>query len=430
MNYVLFKNESKYNTLRSLINNDHGWYSNKDFVSILKKEQNRSNRMGLPISYVVFDLSRYSDVASKAEFIYLLRKLVILISLNTEEHDIKHLPCTSKIGLLFSDTYLSETKAFIEMIYQKIYYHLQSLGMDEVSKIMRLIAISPYLLNQETEPGKIEVKSGLTGNSILDNNKKEYDNYRIMFNEMLDRYTDQNVRVSDIGAVSLIASNSWKKIIHERWITFSYTYVKRFFDILGAVFWLISFSPMILIVGIAIKLTSKGPVLFKQKRLGELGRPFNFLKFRTMYTDCDSSIHEKYVKSLINGDNEINNGTGKVPLYKLSNDTRITTIGKFLRKTSIDEIPQLINVIKGEMSLVGPRPPLSYEVEEYKNWHYRRILEVKPGITGLWQVSGRNKTTFDEMVKMDIQYSENWSFLLDLKILFKTVKAVLDCEGN
>ena len=117
------------------------------------------------------------------------------------------------------------------------------------------------------------------------------------------------------------------------------------------------------------------------------------------------------------------------PVYKITNDPRITPIGNFLRKTSIDELPQLWNVLKGEMSLVGPRPPIPYEVEEYQVWHYRRLLEAKPGITGLWQVSGRNKTTFDEMVRLDLKYSRNWTFGLDLKILFKTIKVMFTKEG-
>jgi lipopolysaccharide/colanic/teichoic acid biosynthesis glycosyltransferase len=185
-----------------------------------------------------------------------------------------------------------------------------------------------------------------------------------------------------------------------------------------------------IMIAVAIKLTSKGPVLFKQERYGHLGKPFIFLKFRTMHINSDSSIHENYVKKLINGQNgEINKGTEDKPVYKMSDDPRVTKIGGFLRASSLDELPQFINVFKGDMSLIGPRPPIQYEVNEYKGWQYRRILEAKPGITGLWQVSGRNSTTFDEMVKLDIEYAQNVSFLLDLKILFKTIKAVLSTKG-
>jgi lipopolysaccharide/colanic/teichoic acid biosynthesis glycosyltransferase len=161
-----------------------------------------------------------------------------------------------------------------------------------------------------------------------------------------------------------------------------------------------------------------------------LGRPFTFFKFRTMHSNCDVEIHKAYVKKLINGDHEdINHGTEKDPMFKIVSDNRVTLIGKWLRRTSLDEIPQLFNVIKGYMSLIGPRPPLPYEVEVYKTGIISVLWEVKPGITGLWQVSGRNRTTFDEMVKFDIQYAENASLLLDIKIVFKTAAAMSVLEG-
>jgi lipopolysaccharide/colanic/teichoic acid biosynthesis glycosyltransferase len=206
--------------------------------------------------------------------------------------------------------------------------------------------------------------------------------------------------------------------------------LKRGLDLVGAVAGLILFSPVLLLAAILVKTTSRGPVLFKQKRVGYRGEFFTFLKFRTMYHNCESRIHQEYVKGLIRGKNDaINNGTAGQPVYKIKNDPRITPVGRFLRKTSLDELPQLWNVLVGEMSLVGPRPPIPYEVDEYQKWHRRRVLEVKPGITGLWQVSGRNKTTFDEMVRLDIQYARQWSLALDIKILLKTVKVMLIPNG-
>lgn len=179
-------------------------------------------------------------------------------------------------------------------------------------------------------------------------------------------------------------------------------------------------------IAAAIKLTSPGPVLFRQKRVGQHGRHFVFFKFRSMYVGTDSAAHQKYMKQLIAGTaaSEPHNGTGRV--YKLTRDPRITPIGAFLRRTSLDEVPQFLNVLLGDMSLVGPRPPIPYEVESYDAWHRRRLLAVKPGITGLWQVGGRNKLKFDEMVRLDLQYAASWSVWLDLKILFKTPRAVLD----
>jgi lipopolysaccharide/colanic/teichoic acid biosynthesis glycosyltransferase len=207
--------------------------------------------------------------------------------------------------------------------------------------------------------------------------------------------------------------------------------LKRAMDIVGAVIGLVLFSPLMLVIGLLIKVSSPGPILYKQVRLGYKGRPFTFLKFRSMYHNCDENLHQEYVKKLVQGRNhEINNGSEANPFYKIKNDPRITPVGNFIRKTSIDELPQFWNVLKGEMSLVGPRPAIPYEVEEYQNWHYRRIWEVKPGITGLWQVSGRSRTTFDEMVRLDIQYARNWSIGLDVKILFKTIRAVFLADGT
>jgi lipopolysaccharide/colanic/teichoic acid biosynthesis glycosyltransferase len=149
-----------------------------------------------------------------------------------------------------------------------------------------------------------------------------------------------------------------------------------------------------------------------------------------MYTDSNDQIHRDYVSKLIGGsDASTNNGDADTPLYKISSDPRVTSVGEFIRKTSIDELPQLYNVLKGDMSLVGPRPPIPYEAEEYQPWHLKRILEMKPGITGLWQVEGRSSVQFDDAVRLDVRYIQTWTLLLDLKILAKTVREVLACRG-
>ena len=150
-----------------------------------------------------------------------------------------------------------------------------------------------------------------------------------------------------------------------------------------------------------------------------------------MYVNSDAKIHKKYTASLINGNNEaINRGSKDKPLYKMDKDPRVTSLGHFLRRTSLDELPQFFNVLKGDMSLVGPRPCIPYEVEHYKAWHLRRVLEIKPGITGLWQVSGRSSTTFDTMVRLDLEYAATWNLWFDVKILFKTIGAVLSTKGG
>jgi lipopolysaccharide/colanic/teichoic acid biosynthesis glycosyltransferase len=200
--------------------------------------------------------------------------------------------------------------------------------------------------------------------------------------------------------------------------------VKRVIDICGSLFAILALLPLFAILALLVKLTSNGPVLFCQKRVGRYGKEFQFYKFRTMSTDNDPRIHQEYVAKLIAGD--ISRSAG---IYKLVNDPRITPLGRFLRKTSLDELPQFFNVLKNDMSLVGPRPPLPYEFERYQAWHKRRVLELKPGLTGLWQVEGRSRTTFDEMVRMDLRYAIQQSFWFDLKILLRTPSAMYTGRG-
>jgi lipopolysaccharide/colanic/teichoic acid biosynthesis glycosyltransferase len=206
--------------------------------------------------------------------------------------------------------------------------------------------------------------------------------------------------------------------------------IKRAMDIVGSAAALIVFSPLFLILSAIIKMTSDGPVFFRQPRVSQYGKHFTFLKFRSMKVASNDTVHKDFVKNFIAGKGENKAAEGqKAPVYKITNDPRVTAIGRFMRRTSLDELPQFWNVFIGEMSLVGPRPPIPYELEAYDVWHRRRLLEVKPGITGLWQVHGRSSTTFDEMVRLDLQYSRTWSPMLDIKILLDTPRAVLMGDG-
>jgi lipopolysaccharide/colanic/teichoic acid biosynthesis glycosyltransferase len=208
--------------------------------------------------------------------------------------------------------------------------------------------------------------------------------------------------------------------------------VKRTIDSVGSGALLLVLSPVLAAIALAIKLTSKGPVIFEQERLGQFGRRFKCLKFRTMHTNNDPKVHQEYVQRFIAGQagNDNSESVGDRPvLFKITNDPRVTPVGRFLRKMSLDELPQLWNVLRGEMSLVGPRPPVPYEFEIYDVWHRRRVLEVKPGMTGLWQVSGRSRTCFDDMVRLDLRYTQSWSLWLDLRILAATPRAVFTGEG-
>jgi len=202
--------------------------------------------------------------------------------------------------------------------------------------------------------------------------------------------------------------------------------LKRAMDIVGSFIALLVFLPVIALIGVLVKLTSKGPILFCQKRIGQYGEEFTFFKFRTMYVDNDPAIHREYVTRLIAGGGDLGNGKG---IYKLINDPRVTPLGRLLRRSSLDELPQFVNVLMGDMSLVGPRPPLLYEYERYQTWHKRRVLELKPGLTGLWQVEGRSRKTFDEMVRMDLRYAHIRSLWVDLKIICQTPGAMFSGRG-
>jgi len=206
--------------------------------------------------------------------------------------------------------------------------------------------------------------------------------------------------------------------------------MKRLMDIVGSLLALILFSPIILAVAAAVKCTSEGPVLFRQQRIGQWGETFTFLKFRSMQVMQAENPHKAYIEKFIR-ENQSANGTAgeEAPVFKLTDDPRVTPVGRFIRKTSLDELPQLFNVLRGEMSLVGPRPPVPYEFEIYDVWHRMRMLTVKPGITGLWQVCGRSSTNFDEMVRLDLKYVTDWSLWQDIKIILRTPWAVIAGKG-
>jgi exopolysaccharide biosynthesis polyprenyl glycosylphosphotransferase len=206
-------------------------------------------------------------------------------------------------------------------------------------------------------------------------------------------------------------------------------FIKRTSDVIVSAIAAVILAPIWIIFAALIRLDSRGPVLFLQERVGMDGRVFLCCKFRTMFADSAEDVHREMYKKNIVGDRDVNAGDDEKPVFgKVRDDPRVTRIGRFLRRSSLDELPQLLNVLKGDMSVVGPRPPIPYEVEEYDLWHRKR-LDVKPGLTGLWQVSGRNRLTFDEMVKIDLYYVKNWSLWLDLKIILLTLPAIIRGDG-
>jgi exopolysaccharide biosynthesis polyprenyl glycosylphosphotransferase len=223
----------------------------------------------------------------------------------------------------------------------------------------------------------------------------------------------RQVKFENVGSFTLLrlfqpTLDGWERLL------------KRIEDLLLASGFLVAFSPVMVVIAVAIKLDSPGPVIYRQRVLGEHGKPITVYKFRSMHHNADDSVHRKYLKRYVKENNPADEEKG---VYKLTNDERITRVGRFIRKYSLDETPQLWSVLKGSLSLIGPRPPLSYEYENYDDFHKKRLI-IKPGITGLWQVSGKSHLSFEQMVALDLRYINEWSIWLDLKILLWTIPLV------
>jgi len=341
--------------------------SKDQFLYRLRIEKRRADRSKLPLSVALlsFREERLGERQLTQKFLNSLLK-------NTRETDIKGWVDQNVIGLILPDTNEQGVQSF-------------------VNKILNGNGDTPYSVTVGTYPDDL-------------------------FQKLLSEQGQP-----DLLLIDLDKSFKTRRIQNT---------LKRGMDIIGSLFGIFLSLPLMIGAALAIKITSPGPTIFRQYRFGKGGIRFPFYKFRSMYWSVDDKIHREYVANLIEGNlEEINEGDAEKPLYKMKSDPRVTQVGKIIRKTSIDELPQFFNVLKGEMSLVGPRPPLPYEVEKYKPWHLRRVLEVKPGMTGLWQVDGRSRTSFDDMVRLDLRYAQNWSLWLDIKILLKTVRAVLRPKG-
>jgi exopolysaccharide biosynthesis polyprenyl glycosylphosphotransferase len=354
---------------------DHTFYSTSHFRNMLRLERKRTERSKKPFLLMLLDLS---GLRTQQRNDYYETMKPILLSCSRETDIRGWYQQNAIIGIIYTEM-VSVDEHSIEKIFRKLHNKLtDTLDAEWVKKIKISFHVFPE------ENGTSIDKSSL-------------------FNIAL--YPDLSK-----PTVSRQATSSFKKLM----------------DIVGSSAALLVFSPIFLIIAAAVKLTSEGPVFFTQERMGLNGETFTFLKFRSMYTNSDHNRHKDYIKKFISEGEDNGNLPG---VFKLSNDPRITPIGNFLRKTSLDELPQFINVLMGDMSLVGPRPPIPYECELYDIWHRRRLLSVKPGITGLWQVTGRSSTTFDEMVRLDLKYINEWSLLLDIKLLLKTPWVILTGKG-
>ncbi len=387
MNILTFKNKINSNKAHQhplqhtdhLLDNGYSFYVEDYFNKLLCTERKRTERTKKPILLMLLNIEDIIGIVEKKQVI---NKIASVMFSSTREIDIKGwYKNDSVIGIIFTELngiYKNRNIRFLQEIHNNL---CNIMGLEQVKKVK----ISYHFFPEEYDEQKPD--------STLD----------------LKLYPD------------LLKRNSSKKKLF---------FVKRIVDIVGSILGLIIFSPFIVIISLLIRLSSEGPILFRQERVGMYGGKFTFLKFRTMHVNPDCNIHREYVEKFIAGQ-KVNNveGSNKDDVYKIEDHPRITSIGKFLRKTSLDEFPQFINVLRGEMSIVGPRPPIPYEVKAYDIWHRHRVFEMKPGITGLWQIKGRSNTNFDEMVRMDLKYTREWSLWLDIKLLLETPWVVLTCKG-
>jgi len=367
-------------TLRSdmFCDDDYVCYVEEFFLEFLVFERRRSERSGRPFLVMTLDFTSIRDLESKRESV--ASTIMKTLSVLTRDTDIKGWYKDSEVlGVIFTEMNSFETETLQKKIYTSL---LASLSEEQIN----VIRISFHRFPDEGKPNKPGKPENFT---------------------FYPDYPKQE--------------RSRKNALK----------IKRIIDVVGSIAGILIFFPFFILIPICIKLTSRGPVLFRQERVGQYEKNFIFLKFRSMHAGNNENVHKEFVYNLICEKTQCdtkNNGSGK-KVFKITNDTRVTPFGKILRKSSLDELPQLFNVLKGEMSLAGPRPPIPYELDKYDSWHRRRVLEIKPGITGLWQVMGRSSTTFNEMVRLDLQYATNWSLWLDIKILLKTPWAIVAGKG-
>jgi len=354
----------------------------KTFLTILYTERKRTERSGKPFLFTIIDTHKIMSTAFYPEILHDIKS--VLLKSKRETDICGWYEYESRIGMIFTDIDSIETQDARVAIASKI---RRNLAENIPAEIMSELLVDFHFYPEEHDNTSAKInhfEKILYPDIHLDNQAKRYGYF-----------------------------------------------FKRVIDIIGSSLALLLLSPVFCIISLLILVTSKGPVLFRQERLGQFGKKFIFLKFRSMHVNSDDAIHRDYIKKLIteNQASEENCDGVQAPVYKIRNDPRIIPVGEFLRKSSLDELPQLLNVLRGEMSLVGPRPPIPYEFENYDIWHRYRLLKVKPGITGLWQVKGRSSTTFDEMVRLDLKYIQEWSLWLDFKILLLTPLAVIKGKG-
>ena len=387
-----------------ILDTETNLYSQEYYRLRLAQEKTRVERTNNPLSVLIVDIKcskKKNNGEVRSRFINRIQQI-------TRSTDIKAWYQDGKIAVLMPDT--SRQGAF--NLAEKLYQELSNLNNGRILYEDCSLQVSTYSKDNGSSRSLSFTQSNKQKKAKKNNKNK------------VEANTSEQLA---LGNASVLSDSYFYDILCDSEKISSVRLkkaVKRGMDIVGGLVGIGIFLPAMAIIALLIKATSSGPVFFKQERVGYRGKNFNFFKFRSMHVNTDEKIHKEHVLKLINSSDSKDKSWAK-----LENDPRITKLGAFLRKTSLDELPQFFNVLKGDMSLVGPRPPISYEVEKYQLWHLNRILEAKPGITGLWQVEGRGASTFNDMVRFDLAYVNNWSLWLDVKILFKTVIVVLSRTG-
>jgi lipopolysaccharide/colanic/teichoic acid biosynthesis glycosyltransferase/GGDEF domain-containing protein len=394
-------------------------------------EKRRAERKGYEFSLIIIDLKDEEKKFNRVIDNALLKTEDIIFStlimvLRSTDIVVKY--CPFKLAILLPDT----EKEGTALVVHRINTELKEIFDQSPSDVLKILKVYSYCYpDHADEINKLIESEIITDQSSTTAVEKTVREVRSdYFKTKHSNGYSNNLKLGTFSRNTLILENPFF-LLNDVFFDFSMNWqkiIKRYLDISMSLLAIILLFPLIIILTFLVKITSPGPVFFKQERIGFMGKKFVIYKFRTMYQTKDERIHRDYVKDFItNGkSSEIES---RSHIFKITNDPRITPIGKFLRRTSLDEIGQFINVLKGDMSLVGPRPPIPYEVEMYDLWHRRRFLTVKPGLTGLWQIYGRNTIAFNEMVRLDLTYANNWSLSLDFKILLKTLWAVLSMKG-
>ncbi|CAN5306770.1 sugar transferase [soil metagenome] len=374
------------------------------------------------VAFTIFHLGlRYVQTIFRRRGINLIPTLIVGTNAEAAQ-TIRELKQRRDLGYLVIGIIARENTEFTENLHENSVNSVFSLAenvpivgnLDNLPNVISELGIQEVIITDN------QIPSEKLFDAMMQIGRKQKVEFRLaptLFNSL-----PQKTSVEQIGVLPMV------RLFREP-LSDAERFIKRASDIIISLIVLIITAPVLFVISIIIKLDSSGAILFKQERVGMDGRKFLCYKFRTMKADADEEIHRQMYRKNIQGDAQSNTGNGEKPVFgKVKDDPRITKFGKFLRRTSLDELPQFLNVLRGDMSVIGARPPIPYEVEEY-DLHHRRRLDMKPGITGLWQVSGRNRLTFEEMVQIDLYYIENWSLWLDLKIILLTLPAVLRGDG-